>query len=167
MDIKTLRTALGRIPSCVCIVSTVDADGSPVCMTANSIVPVAASTPRLLWSLGRESRSRAAFERARCFGVTVLAAHQQHVARQMASPVTDRFAGVDWFGGRLTGVPLIAQSIARLECAKVTWREVGDHITFMGEVAGAEYGEGLQPLLYVNGRYAALATGSLAMERFG
>jgi flavin reductase (DIM6/NTAB) family NADH-FMN oxidoreductase RutF len=158
MDMKALRSALGRVPNCVCIVSTLDEDGGPVCMTANSIVPVNSSRPRLLWSLGLQSRSRAAFERSRRFGVSVLAEHQQPIARQMASPVADRFAGVVWHAGACTGVPLIAGSLARFECDRVTVREIGDHVTFLGEVVGAEHALALHPLLYVDGRYATLAS---------
>ncbi len=153
--IKALRNAFGRSPTGVAIISTVDAEGRPVAMTANSVVPVGAARMHLIWSLGKHSKSRAAFEDAGRFGVSLLAHDQESIARQMSSAVADRFEGLNWYLGAAAGVPLINGSAARFECSSVECLEIGDHLTFIGEVVACEQAEG-DPLLYVDGRYARL-----------
>ncbi|VTU45976.1 flavin reductase family protein [Variovorax sp. PBL-E5] len=156
MDMKALRNSLGRVPTCVCVVTTVAVDGTPVCMTANSVLPVMSAQPCIIWSLGRSSRSRPAFEAAGRFGVSLLAEHQQAISTQMASPVADRLAGVDWHRGAAIGMPLIVGSMARFECSNIIVREIGDHVAFIGDVVAWDADANLRPLLYVDGRYAAI-----------
>lgn len=156
MDTKALRTVLGRSPSGVSIVTTIDAAGHPVGMTANSIVPAGGDSLHLIWSLGKASRSRAAFAAAGRFGVSLLAADQEAVSRRMAAWSADRFAGIAWHAGAATGVPLIDGSLAAFECVTTDAQELGDHVTFIGRVATFEWRPGAGPLLYVGGRYSTI-----------
>ena len=63
-DPKTYRNALGQFATGVTIVTTRDADGVPVGVTANSFNSVSLDPPLILWSLARSARSMAAFEQA-------------------------------------------------------------------------------------------------------
>ncbi len=149
-----MRAALGRFPTGVAVVATRAADGRPAGLTVNSVAPVALDPARLLWSLGKRSRLRAAFELAAGFTVNVLGEDQEALARQMSSSATDRFAGVSWLPSR-AGLPLLHGCIANFECMTGSVAEIGDHLVFVGDIVAYESAGGA-PLLYLSGRYSRL-----------
>ncbi len=149
-----LRAALGRFPTGVAVVATCAADGRPAGLTVNSVAPVALAPARLLWSLGKRSSLRAAFEAAAGFTVNVLGEDQEALARQMSSPVADRFAGVAW-GATRTGLPLLQGCVAAFECRTSSVAEIGDHLILVGDIVAYESAGGA-PLLYLSGRYSRL-----------
>src|SRR3546814_6038840 len=68
-DAKQFRQALGSFTTGVTIVTTVDADGRDVGMTANSFNSVSLNPPMVLWSIARSSTSFDAFMNAGHFAV--------------------------------------------------------------------------------------------------
>lgn len=154
MQSPDLRAALGRFPTGVAVIATCAADGRPAGLTVNSIAPVALAPARLLWSLGKRSRLRAAFEAAAGFTVNVLGEDQEDLARQMSSPAEDRFAGVAWRETR-AGLPLLQGCVATFECSTGSVAEIGDHLVFIGDIVAYESAGGA-PLLYLSGRYSRL-----------
>ncbi|MEI6025579.1 MAG: flavin reductase family protein [Betaproteobacteria bacterium] len=151
-DPTDLRRALGRFGTGVTIVSTLDATGAPVGVTANSFSSVSLDPPIVLWSLRRASPSLAAFDASGRFVINVLALEQVALSRRFASPLADKFEGVDHRPG-LAGLPVVAGCAAVFECLTEQRLEVGDHILFLGRVQA--YGHRLGPtLLYCQGHYA-------------
>lgn len=152
MDTSDLRRALGRFGTGVTIVSTLDAQGAPVGVTANSFNSVSLEPPIVLWSLRRASPSLAAFDATGRFVINVLALEQVELSRRFASPVADKFAGVGHTAG-LGGLPVVDGCAAVFECRTEQRLEVGDHILFLGRVEA--YGhQGGPTLLYCQGQYA-------------
>lgn len=152
MDTTDLRRALGRFGTGVTIVSTLDAQGVLVGVTANSFSSVSLDPPIVLWSLRRASPSLAAFDAIGRFVINVLALEQVELSRRFASPVADKFAGVGHTPG-LAGLPVVEGCAAVFECRTVQRLEVGDHILFLGLVEA--YGHQAGPtLLYCQGQYA-------------
>ncbi len=123
-------------------------------MTANAFTSVSLDPPMVLCCVARTARMHDAILDARNFGVSVLSTEQEHVARYFASrgrePGMAQFERVDWFPGRYTGVPLLAGSLAWLECDLAEVYEGGDHSIFLGSVLRASRGGG-QALLFVGG----------------
>ncbi len=156
MDARELRNALGWFPTGVAVIATRAATDVLIGLTANSVVPVSAWPPRLLWSLASRSRSREAFEASEHFTVSLLSDTQIGVAKQMSSPAIDRFAGLDWQPAGASGLPVFRGCIAWFECRRHSVIEIGDHVVFVGDVVGAAEHEG-SPLLYAAGAYAQLA----------
>ena len=151
-DSTDLRRALGRFGTGVTIVTTLDATGAPVGVTANSFSSVSLEPPIVLWSLRRASPSLAAFDATGCFVINVLALEQVELSRRFASPVADKFADVDHSPG-VDGLPVLAGCAAVFQCRTEQRLEVGDHILFLGRVQA--YGHRLGPtLLYCQGHYA-------------
>jgi len=151
-DSTDLRRALGRFGTGVTIVTTLDAARAPVGVTANSFSSVSLDPPIVLWSLRRASPSLAAFDSAGRFVINVLGVQQVELSRRFASPVADKFAGVDHAPG-LAGLPVVQGSAAVFECRTEQRLEVGDHILFLGRVEA--YGHRVGPtLLYCQGQYA-------------
>lgn len=152
MDTTDLRRALGRFGTGVTIVSTLDAQGLPVGVTANSFSSVSLEPPIVLWSLRRASPSLAAFDATSRFVINVLALDQLELSKRFASPVADKFVGVDHTKG-LGGLPVVDGCAAVFECRTQQRLEVGDHILFLGLVES--YGHQTGPtLLYCQGQYA-------------
>ena len=149
-DPKTFRNALGQFATGVTIVTTRDASGNPVGVTANSFNSVSLDPPLVLWSLARTARSMAAFEQAGQFAVHILASDQDHLSNLFASRVEDKFAGLD-VGSE--GPPRIEGCSARLVCETRHMYEGGDHVIMVGQVMDYE-SEGKPPLLFHSGGYA-------------
>ena len=152
-DVRLLRQSLGRFVTGVTVVATRDDEGNMVGLTANSFTPLSTQSGLLLWSLANKSRSLLAFTKSAEFVVNVLADDQLGVSRQMSAPVENRFAGVQWEAGEVSGLPIIAGCAAWFECRKVTQYQGGDHQIFVGKVTNCHFSD-CRPLLYFAGNYA-------------
>ncbi len=129
-----LRAALSEFATGVTIVTTTQADGTPVGLTVNSFNAVSLTPPLVLWSLDKSSRTIDAFTANDCFAVHILAADQEALAMRFASRGQDRFAGLDTIAG-MGGAPLISGALACLQCRVHQQIEAGDHIIFIGWVS--------------------------------
>ena len=150
-DSQRFRRALGTFTTGVTIVTTVDAAGADVGMTANSFNSLSLTPPMVLWSLGHSSTNYATFLGAEHFAVHILAADQDLLATRFSQRGIDRFAGLALDRGH-GGVPLLDGASARFECRTVHRYEGGDHVIFVGEVLGFEHCE-KDPLVFKAGRF--------------
>ncbi len=157
-DQRSLRRVLGHFATGVTVV-TVGGD-VPHGMTANSFTAVSLDPPLVLFCVGHTALMHAALLEAPAFGVSVLAADQEAVARYFADrdrPFgAEEFASVDWLPGARTGTPLIAGATAHLEC--VPWRtyDGGDHTIFLGRLLTAGSRPDEDALLFLRGRFHQL-----------
>lgn len=154
-DPRALRNAFGRFATGVTVITTVDETGTPAGLTANSFSSLSLSPPLVLWSIGKASSSRAAFEQADGFVIHVLADHQEHLSRHFSAAIDDRFADVDHRRND-RGLPVIEDCCARFECRTVAVHEGGDHLILVGEVEAFEQATHA-PLLFWGGRYHHVA----------
>lgn len=152
LDPKQFRQALGRFATGITIVTTRDAQGVDVGVTANSFNSVSLDPPMILWSLAKSSYSLPAFEAAEHFAVHVLAAEQENLSNRFASRGIDKFADINLNRGR-DGIPLLQDYAARFECRTAFRYEGGDHLIIVGEVLDYDHSQ-RAPLLYHDGRYA-------------
>lgn len=155
-DTRTFRDALGLFVTGVTVITTRDEEGRPVGITANSFNSVSLEPALVLWSVGRRSRSVAAFEQASHFAVHILRIDQQALSTQFATAMTDKFSGLDPEPG-LGGVPLLSEYAARLECSIYGRHPAGDHIVFIASVERLALNRKARPLVYHGGQYARLA----------
>ena len=95
-DPNLFRNALGQFATGVTIVTTKDAGGNPVGVTASSFNSVSLDPPLVLWSLAKTAHSMPAYENSGGFNVHVLASHQSDLSNQFARPSDDKFDGVAW-----------------------------------------------------------------------
>ena len=94
-------------------------------------------------------------ERAKRFGVNVLAAGQQALARRFASKENAKFAEVPH--SVHDGIPVIDGTLAWVGCDLERFVPAGDHTIGIGAVHAAELGtEGLEPLVWFRGAYTSL-----------
>ncbi|MGB3723999.1 MAG: flavin reductase, partial [Pacificimonas sp.] len=154
-DSRTLRDALGCFGTGVTVVTTLDRDGEPTGMTANSFTSVSLDPPLLLVCLAKSAASLPAFTGADAFAVNVLHIGQQPVSTRFATRGEDKFAGTateSWS----TGVPIISGSLASFECRANAQHDGGDHVILVGEVIRVRYEPRRDPLLYFRGKYRRL-----------
>ena len=154
-DARTFRHALGSFTTGVTIITTRDADGAPVGITANSFNSVSLDPPMVLWSLARTARSLPAFAQATHWAVHILSAQQEALSDRFARSGHDKFAGLACDDGH-GGVPLLRDCTTRLQCRGAFQYEGGDHLIFVGEVLAFDRSE-LPPLVFQSGRYAFAA----------
>jgi flavin reductase (DIM6/NTAB) family NADH-FMN oxidoreductase RutF len=157
-DVKTLRRALGTFATGVTVVTTGGAQ--PHGMTANSFTSVSLDPPLVLICVGRGAVMHQTLTDAGSFGISVLAAGQEAVARHFANrrrPLgLAQFDTVNWLPGRHTGAPLIEDAAAHFECE--LWRSYdgGDHTIFIGKLISLDqYAD--DALLFMQGRFCELA----------
>ena len=71
MNKKNLRNVLSKFATGVTVVSTIDCDGKPIGMTANSFTSVSLDPPLVLWSIGINQPSYDAFLKAKGYSVSI------------------------------------------------------------------------------------------------
>jgi 3-hydroxy-9,10-secoandrosta-1,3,5(10)-triene-9,17-dione monooxygenase reductase component len=148
---RQFRNALGAFATGVTIITTRSAEGADVGVTANSFNSVSLDPPMILWSLGKNSSSLAAFMQAEHFAVHVLAMDQESLSGKFARSSGNKFDGVAVERGA-GGIPLIPGCAARFQCRTAYRHEGGDHIIIVGEVDEFDH-DGHQPLAFHGGRY--------------
>jgi len=150
-DPRILRRALGCFATGVAIVTAKVPGDAPVGVTINSFASLSLDPPLVLWSLYGRSPSLARFRTASHFAINVLAADQEALSRRFATPMPEKFAGVDWADG-LGSAPLLPDCAARFECARLTATKQGDHMLFSGCIERFWQGE-RDALIFYRGRY--------------
>ncbi len=166
-DKGAFRSALGAFATGVTIVTTRDAEGNDIGLTANSFNSVSLSPPMVLWSLDKNSLSLKAFSEARYFAVHILADHQQPLSDRFARRGEDKFSGLTLERGH-GDIPLLEGCAARFECKTAFKYEGGDHEIFVGEVVNFR-NFNKPPLAFLGGKYAVavprVPAGAVPAER--
>jgi 3-hydroxy-9,10-secoandrosta-1,3,5(10)-triene-9,17-dione monooxygenase reductase component len=148
---------MGSLPTGVTVVTATGPDG-PAGATANAVSSLSLEPMLMLACLDRGSRTLLAVQAANRFGVNVLHAGQEAIARAFATkaPVADKWAGVEW--RERDGIPAIDDALAWVACDLRDVIAGGDHVIVTGEVTGLETNEG-DPLVFHQGRYRPLPSG--------
>ena len=146
--------ACAQFTTGVAITTVLDSSGAPHGMTVNSFTSVSLEPPLVLVCIDQKARIREHFLESEFFAINILRENQQSLSIRFARPGDDRFGAIEWYAGD-TGVPLIPNALATLECVSVQRLETGDHTILIGEVVGAIRHEG-RPLLYFSSSYRSL-----------
>src|SRR5680860_1558551 len=96
-DPAAFRAAIGMLPTGVTVVTASGAQG-PAGATANAVSSLSIEPMLMLACLDRGSRTLLAVQAANRFGISVLHAGQERIARAFASkaPVADEWEGGAW-----------------------------------------------------------------------
>ena len=159
VDKRDFRNALGYFTTGITVITTVDHDGQPVGLTANSFNSVSLDPPLILFSLAKTAFSLAAFTNHRHFAVNILKEGQEEVSNRFARSLSDKWTGIEhttWD----SGCPILKDTLASLECRVRNTYDGGDHLIFVGEVLRLFSESEGRPLLYYCGGYNRLAEDS-------
>lgn len=153
-DPASFRTAMAALPTGVTVVAAGGADG-PAGATANAVCSLSIEPMLMLACLDRGSRTLLAVQAADRFGISVLHAGQEEIARAFATkaPVPEKWAGVAW--SERDGIPAIDGALLWIACDLRDVIAAGDHVIVTGEVRDLAIGEG-DPLVFHGGEYRPL-----------
>lgn len=154
-DGSRMRRAMGAFATGVTIV-TVGGD-TPHGMTANAFSSLSLDPPLVLVCIGRNAVMHRILSASETFGISVLSAHQELVARHFANRLRPlgiaQFDSVDWHRGPDTGAPLIDGALVHMECAVRDAYDGGDHTIFVGELLSLDQPTEDDALLFFRGQF--------------
>jgi len=148
------RKACGRFPTGIAIATVMEDEQTASGLTINSFTSVSLEPPLVLFCLHSQSQLTPCFQRSEFFGINVLAAGQSELSARYATRHSHRIHASEWQAGRI-GVPVLAGSLAVLECKLRNTMPGGDHEIFVGEVLAVSVGDGA-PLVRYGGSYCLL-----------
>lgn len=152
---EDFRQAMSLLPTGVTVISA-SGDAGPAGATANAVASLSLEPMLMLACLDRGSRTLLAVQAANRFGVNVLAASQEDVARSFATkaPVAEKWDGIDW--SEDAAVPKIRNSLVWVACELRDVIAGGDHVIITGDVVALEKADHGEALLFHQGGYGAL-----------
>ncbi|MBV7699686.1 flavin reductase family protein [Streptomyces sp. TRM70350] len=160
MTTSSLRETLSRFATGV-IVLSVGGDNIHG-MTANAFSSVSLEPPKVLCCVSHSAVMHKSIISAQHFGISVLGAEQEHLARHFADknrPLGhEQFSGFDWTPGPVTRSPLMKGALAWLECELAEYHDSGDHSIFIGDVVNASSSAGTAGLLFFNGEFQPISS---------
>lgn len=152
---KDFRSALGKFPTGVTIVTTQDANGEKIGVTASSFNSVSIDPALILWSIDKRAYSVDAFTQGEHFTVHVLREDQIDLSNRFASRGQDKFKDLQLVKEE-TRAPRLPDNAAWFECK--TWKvyDGGDHFIIVGEVQDFGYENDVDSLVFYSGQYRAV-----------
>ena len=155
LDPDAFRSVLGRFASGITVVTTRDSEGRDAGLTVSAFCSVSLHPPMVQVCVDRSASVYPVLAESKYFGVSVLAAEQEALSRRFSTVESmHRFEGIGFSRGE-SGVVLLDDALAHLECRMSAAHPAGDHTIFVGEVERAT-ARSARPLLYYRGGYAQL-----------
>lgn len=154
-DTAALRHVFGQYPTGVAVATARDVHGRVVAMTINSFTSLSLDPPLVSWSIGARSTDLPVFAAARWFGINVLSAAQEALARRFADPLLRRDAANAALLDLSGEAPRVPDAVGWLLCAVHRTVALGDHLLIVGRVEHFDAAPG-EALAYHRGRYARI-----------
>ena len=160
-DSAEFRRVLGHVPTSVVVVTSRDSGGTPAGVTIGSFVSISLDPPLVGFFQGHGSKSWASIAESGCFAVNVLADEQQELCWRFAKEPAD---GTSRFDGIVThdapnGSPLIAGTVASIDCDVHSTIDIGDHLLVVGRVTALRTASGdSAPMVFVRGGLGRAST---------
>lgn len=125
-------------------------------LTVSSFVTLSFDPPMVMFAIQHDANSYPAIVSCKSFGVSLLGTSQGDVAQRFAVKGGDKISGTQFDTGNVLAVPLIAGSLAQIECLTSQIFISGDHAIVVGLVEAARTQNG-EPLLYFARRFGTFA----------
>ena len=154
---RDMREAMRRLAASVVVVSA-RKEGVRYAMAASAVTSLSMDPPSLLVCVNRSASIYPILAQGNRFCINVLSgAHEAlAVACSGARKGEARFAIGDWRDDTDTGTPYLCDAQASLICSVDGVQHYGTHGIFIGLVERVLVHGDVNPLVYVNGRYAAV-----------
>lgn len=152
---EAFRQAMRRVASTVNVIS-ICVDGEAMGITATAVSPISMDPPSLLVCINRAASVHASMEDVDRFAVNVLHRDQEQVARVFADRRfhAERFA--DGWEHDSASPPRLAEAQATILCRRIDHHQFGTHSIFIGVVEAVATRDGVDPLVYLDGRYGSV-----------
>lgn len=159
IDPRLFRRVFGRFATGVTVITTT-VGGIDHAMTANSVTSVSIEPLQVLACMHVESRVHDAVLVSGVWGVSILPASARGTADWLATrgrPVHGQLERVPCERGPVTGVPLLRDALAHLECRTTAVHPAGDHAIFVAQVVGLDATDDPEAaLIFYRGEYRSL-----------
>jgi flavin reductase (DIM6/NTAB) family NADH-FMN oxidoreductase RutF len=140
---KLRRRVFWTMPSGLYVVGSTDKGERRNGMTANWVTQIS-SDPKLVGvSVEREAFTHELIEAGGCFSICIIDREDRAIVRKFSKPVEVDLAATTLNGfeyvERVTSAPILAQSVAFLDCEVRERLAAGDHTFFVGEIVDAGF----------------------------
>ena len=154
---QDLKNAFARWATGVTIVTARSGDRIHG-MTVSAFTEVSLDPPLVLVCIDKTSSTQVVIAEGKVFAVNILERGQADLSSRFASKEVEdrRFDGLDYQTG-VTGAPLLAGTVANLDCRLTMTHDAGDHFIFVGEVVDLRLFDG-EPLMFHDRGYRGLAS---------
>ena len=140
MDPNVKKTALRMIPYGLYVLTAAKKGGGEVAAaTVNWVTQVSFEPPLVAVGVKTDSHAHPLIKETKAFALNVLGKGQQALAFTFFKPadLKDGKISGEAFKAGTTGAPILASTLAYVECRLVETVEKGDHSVFVAEVVGA------------------------------
>jgi flavin reductase (DIM6/NTAB) family NADH-FMN oxidoreductase RutF len=154
IDTDGFRSALGLLPTGVTVVTAIGPDGRSGA-TASAVGSLSLEPMLMLVCLDRGSRTLRSVQEAGRFGIDVLAADQEPIARQFSTKLDEgqKWDDIEWT--ERDRMPSLDGSVLWVGCELQDVLMGGDHVILTGAVIDLD-ARGGEPLLHHRGAYRGL-----------
>lgn len=146
---------MGAFATGVTVVSAARPGAGLSGMTVNSLTSVSLQPRLLLWCLGDQSERYDTFAEAEHWGVTILGAEAEALARRFARAETETIQPHE--AEMFAGAPVLHEGVAQFACRTHEHHVAGDHLIIIGEVLDFRVRPG-SALTFFRGRYGRIDT---------
>jgi flavin reductase (DIM6/NTAB) family NADH-FMN oxidoreductase RutF len=158
IDPTHVRDVMSKVPTSVTVVAgQPELTGERAAMIVGSFVFVSVEPCLVGFFVSHESSSWPQLDKATVIGISTLASTQKQFCRKLGKKDADRFADNYWSRGEY-GAPLVAGSVASIECQIENVTSVGDHVFVLARVLGLSPGTTEDPLVFQNHGFSGLNT---------
>jgi flavin reductase (DIM6/NTAB) family NADH-FMN oxidoreductase RutF len=139
------RRVLWRMPTGLYLVGSA-AGGERNLMTASLVMQLCIEPKLVGVVVEKTARTHGLITAGGCFAVSLIAREDRALVRRFVRPARDDPAahtlnGVAYREAPVTGVPVLDQAVAYVECRLERRVDLGSHTLFVGEVVGAAFGD--------------------------
>ena len=151
---EEFRSAVAHFATGVTVITTVDNEGEPHAMTANSFTSVCLEPPVVLVCVAHGTNTYGFLERNGRFGVNILRQEQEELGAYFAKRPEDRVGNVNFSYSTSVGdVPALDESMVFLNCRVIASHVYGDHTIYLGEVEEIRQNDSSVPLMFFRSRW--------------
>ncbi len=145
---------MSRFATGVTVVTSVDDNGQPHSMTANSFTSVCLDPPTVLVCVAHGTHTYGYVESRGEFGVNILGEDQEELGAYFAKRPEDRTGDMDYRYSMTDGdIPVLENCMVFFSCEVVGSHVYGDHTIYLGEVKEVRQEEDGTPLMFYMSRW--------------
>ncbi|MFQ5650750.1 MAG: flavin reductase family protein [bacterium] len=154
---ELFKHLLGRFATGVTVV-TAKHDNGMHGLTVSAFSSVSLRPPLILICVDNRGTSHQVISEGDAFVVNILSEQQTDLAYRFANPKLSgeaRFENLTYHASE-QGIPILADTLAYLECRTVQSIDAGDHTIFVAEVQNGSFAEEKSPMVYYRGEFHTL-----------
>ena len=149
------RQAMRRVAATVNVIS-ICVDGVPMGITATAVSSISMDPPSLLICINQSAAVHASMGDVTHFGVNVLHAEQEEIARMFADRTKHELRFSAGWTVDCARPPRLLDAQASMRCRRIDHHQFATHSIFVGVVEEVFLREDVHPLVYLNGGFLSV-----------